>query len=132
VEAEGIASIMATFNNTIITTPTSRATPWRGAGRQVGFKGFKSTPFAATVAAERARSHLCGGSMSACKVKVWRESAIRRSPTPDSWGIDPRRDADPAQRRPPKSAGFDVSRYIEASCKLLRREGAAVPQGRAA
>ncbi len=54
VEAEGIAHIAATFNNTIITI-TDRAgntVVWSSAGK-AGFKGSKkSTPFAATMAAE--------------------------------------------------------------------------------
>ena len=56
VEAEGIAHIAATFNNTIITI-TDRAgntVVWSSAGK-AGFKGSKkSTPFAATMAAELA------------------------------------------------------------------------------
>ncbi|HSG08318.1 MAG TPA: 30S ribosomal protein S11 [Longimicrobiales bacterium] len=56
VEAEGVAHIAATFNNTIITI-TDRAgntVVWSSAGK-AGFKGSKkSTPFAATMAAELA------------------------------------------------------------------------------
>ena len=54
VEAEGIAHITATFNNTLITiTDTAgNALAWNSAGKS-GFKGSKkSTSFAATVAAE--------------------------------------------------------------------------------
>jgi small subunit ribosomal protein S11 len=54
VEAEAIAHIAATFNNTIVTI-TDRAgntVVWSSAGK-AGFKGSKkSTPFAATMAAE--------------------------------------------------------------------------------
>ena len=54
VEAEGIAHIAATFNNTLVTI-TDRAgntVVWSSAGK-AGFKGSKkSTPFAATMAAE--------------------------------------------------------------------------------
>jgi small subunit ribosomal protein S11 len=56
VEAEGIANVLATFNNTIITITdlTGHAIAWGTAGKS-GFKGSKkSTPFAATVAAEQA------------------------------------------------------------------------------
>ena len=56
VEAEGIANVMATFNNTIITITdlNGNAIAWGTAGKS-GFKGSKkSTPFAATVAAEQA------------------------------------------------------------------------------
>lgn len=54
VEAEGIAHIAATFNNVLITITDSKgnAIVWSTAGK-AGFKGSKkSTPFAATVAAE--------------------------------------------------------------------------------
>ncbi len=56
VEAEGIANVLATFNNTIITITdlTGHTIAWGTAGKS-GFKGSKkSTPFAATVAAEQA------------------------------------------------------------------------------
>ena len=56
VESEGIAHIKATFNNTIvnITDMAGNAVVWGSAGK-AGFKGSKkSTPFAATVAAEQA------------------------------------------------------------------------------
>ena len=54
VESEGVAHIMATFNNTIVTITDSKGNTvaWGTAGK-AGFKGSKkSTPFAATVAAE--------------------------------------------------------------------------------
>jgi len=54
VESEGIAHIAATFNNTLITITDTRgnAVAWGTSGK-AGFKGSKkSTPFAATVAAE--------------------------------------------------------------------------------
>jgi small subunit ribosomal protein S11 len=56
VESEGIANVMATFNNTLITITDLKgnAVSWGTAGK-AGFKGSKkSTPFAATVAAEQA------------------------------------------------------------------------------
>ena len=55
VESEGVAHIKATFNNTLITiTDTAgNVVVWGTAGK-AGFKGSKkSTPFAATVAAEQ-------------------------------------------------------------------------------
>lgn len=55
IEAEGIAHVKATFNNTHVTITDMRgeALLWTSAGR-AGFKGSKkSTPFAATVAAEQ-------------------------------------------------------------------------------
>ena len=54
VESEGIAHISATFNNLLITITDMKgnALAWGSAGK-AGFKGSKkSTPFAATVAAE--------------------------------------------------------------------------------
>ena len=54
VESEGIAHISATFNNLLVTITDMRgnALAWGSAGK-AGFKGSKkSTPFAATVAAE--------------------------------------------------------------------------------
>jgi len=54
VESEGIAHVMATFNNTLITISDlhGNAVAWGSSGKS-GFKGSKkSTPFAATVAAE--------------------------------------------------------------------------------
>ena len=55
VEAEGVAHIKATFNNTLITIAdkAGNTVVWGSAGK-AGFKGSKkSTPFAATVAAEQ-------------------------------------------------------------------------------
>jgi small subunit ribosomal protein S11 len=55
IEAEGIAHVNATFNNTLVTITDSRGNTvaWGSAGK-AGFKGSKkSTPFAATVAAEQ-------------------------------------------------------------------------------
>jgi len=54
VESEGIAHVSATFNNVLITITDMRGNTiaWGTAGK-AGFKGSKkSTPFAATVAAE--------------------------------------------------------------------------------
>jgi len=56
VEAEGIAHIKATFNNTLVTITdmAGHVVVWSSAGK-AGFKGSKkSTPFAATVAGEQA------------------------------------------------------------------------------
>ena len=55
VEAEGVAHIKATFNNTVITITDNAGNTivWASAGK-AGFKGSKkSTPFAATVAGEQ-------------------------------------------------------------------------------
>jgi len=55
IEAEGIAHIKATFNNTLVTITDmgGNVVTWGSSGK-AGFKGSKkSTPFAATVAAEQ-------------------------------------------------------------------------------
>jgi small subunit ribosomal protein S11 len=82
--SSGIASIQATFNNTIIsiTDPAGNVLTWASAG-SVGFKGSrKSTPFAAQVAAENAAQKAKGLGVRQVKVYVkgpgaGREAAIR-------------------------------------------------------
>lgn len=84
VDAEGIAFIQATFNNTIITITdmAGNAVVWGSAGK-AGFKGSKkSTPFAATVAAEQAAREALGMGMKRVHVRVQgpgsgRESAMQ-------------------------------------------------------
>jgi small subunit ribosomal protein S11 len=83
-EAEGIAFIQATFNNTIVTITdmAGNAIVWGSAGK-AGFKGSKkSTPFAATVAAEQAAKEAMGLGMRRVHVRVQgpgsgRESAMQ-------------------------------------------------------
>ena len=72
VEAEGIAFVQATFNNTIVTITdmAGNAVVWGSAGK-AGFKGSKkSTPFAATVAAEQAAKEALGLGMKRVHVRV--------------------------------------------------------------
>src|SRR3569833_2921050 len=84
VEAEGVAHISATFNNTTITITDSHgnAVSWGSSGK-AGFKGSKkSTPFAATVAAEQAAREALSAGVKRVHVKVQgpgsgRESAIQ-------------------------------------------------------
>ena len=84
VEAEGVAHIKATFNNTAITITdvAGNTIAWATAGK-AGFKGSKkSTPFAATVAAEQAGREAYGLGVRRVKVRVQgpgsgRESAIQ-------------------------------------------------------
>jgi len=84
VDAEGVAHIKATFNNTIITiTDVNGGTvAWASAGK-AGFKGSKkSTPFAATIAAEQAGREAASMGMKRVHVRVQgpgsgRESAIQ-------------------------------------------------------
>jgi small subunit ribosomal protein S11 len=84
IEAEGVAHISATFNNTTITITDSagNAVAWGSAGK-AGFKGSKkSTPFAATVAAEQAAREAMSQGVRRVHVRVQgpgsgRESAIQ-------------------------------------------------------
>jgi small subunit ribosomal protein S11 len=84
VPAEGVAHIKATFNNTIvtITDAAGNTVAWSSAGKS-GFKGSKkSTPFAATIAAENAGREAVGLGMKRVSVNVQgpgsgRESAIQ-------------------------------------------------------
>ena len=84
VEAEGVAHITATFNNTLITIADvhGNTLTWGSAGK-AGFKGSKkSTPFAATVAAEQAAREALNLGVKRVHVRVQgpgsgRESAIQ-------------------------------------------------------
>ncbi len=84
VEAEGVAHIKATFNNTLITITDSAGNTvvWGSAGK-AGFKGSKkSTPFAATVAAEQCGREAVAMGVRRVSVRVQgpgsgRESAIQ-------------------------------------------------------
>src|SRR5262249_28563120 len=84
VEAEGVAHITATFNNTLITITDMQgnAITWGSSGK-AGFKGSKkSTPFAATVAAEQAAREAVNLGVKRVHVRVQgpgsgRESAIQ-------------------------------------------------------
>jgi len=80
----GLASITATFNNTLITIsdPEGNVLSWSSAGR-IGFKGSrKGTPFAAQVAGKSAGGQAKDLGMRSLDVQVkgpgaGRESAIR-------------------------------------------------------
>jgi small subunit ribosomal protein S11 len=84
VEAEGVAHVKATFNNTLITITdmAGNVVVWGSAGK-AGFKGSKkSTPFAATVSAEQAAREAANMGMKRVHVRVQgpgsgRESAIQ-------------------------------------------------------
>ena len=84
VEAEGVAHVNATFNNTTvtITDPRGNAIAWGSSGK-AGFKGAKkSTPFAATVAAEQCAREALTAGVKRVHVRVQgpgsgRESAIQ-------------------------------------------------------
>ncbi len=111
VEAEGIAHITATFNNTLITITDlqGNAIVWGSAGKS-GFKGSKkSTSFAATVAAENCAREAVNMGVRRVHVRVQgpgsgRESAIQALA---SAGLEVRsiRDVTPIPHngcRPPK------------------------------
>jgi len=82
--ATGVAHIQATFNNTIVTITdiSGNVISWATAGGQ-GFKGSrKSTPFAASIAAESAAKKAQEHGMRSIEVRVngpgsGRESALR-------------------------------------------------------
>ena len=84
VEANGVAHIQSTFNNTIVTITDSKGNvvSWASAGK-VGFKGSrKSTPFAAQLAAEQSAREAMALGMKKVEVMVrgpgsGREAAIR-------------------------------------------------------
>jgi small subunit ribosomal protein S11 len=84
VDAEGVAHVNATFNNTLITITDAHgnAISWGSAGK-AGFKGSKkSTPFAATVAAEQCAREAMTAGVRRVHVRVQgpgsgRESAIQ-------------------------------------------------------
>jgi small subunit ribosomal protein S11 len=84
VDAEGVVHVKATFNNTIITITdmAGGAITWGSAGK-AGFKGSKkSTPFAATVAAENCAREALNMGVKRVHVRVQgpgsgRESAIQ-------------------------------------------------------
>lgn len=84
VEADGVAHIKATFNNTLVTIADNAGNvlAWASAGT-AGFKGSKkSTPFAATMAAEKAGREAAAMGVRRVLVRVrgpgsGRESAIQ-------------------------------------------------------
>ena len=84
VDAECVAHVNATFNNTLVTITDMRgdAVSWSSSGK-AGFKGSKkSTPFAATVAAEQAAREAVTAGVRRVHVRVQgpgsgRESAIQ-------------------------------------------------------
>ncbi|MBN2366799.1 MAG: 30S ribosomal protein S11 [Calditrichaeota bacterium] len=84
VDAQGVAHIKATFNNTIITltSGTGSVISWASAGK-VGFKGSrKNTPYAAQSAAETAAREALDLGLRQVAVEVkgpgaGREAAIR-------------------------------------------------------
>src|SRR5258708_408609 len=114
VEAEGIAHITATFNNTLITITDMQgnAITWGSSGK-AGFKGSKkSTPFAATVAAEQAAREALNLGVKRVHVRIQGPGSARewppRAPAPGALQTRSTRDAPPTPHnacRPPKKRG---------------------------
>ena len=113
----GVAHIKATFNNTMITITDldGNALAWCSSGSK-GFKGSrKSTPFAATIAAEEVakKAMECGVNSLTVYIKgpgSGREAALR---TLQAAGLEdqlhPRRDAPTAQRLPASETATGVN-----------------------
>jgi small subunit ribosomal protein S11 len=109
--ASGVAHVNASFNNTMITITDAQGNTiaWSSSGT-MGFKGSrKSTPYAAQVAAEDAARKAAEHGMRTVEVEVSGpgSAASRRCAPcrpPASRHLDPRRDADPAQRLPAAQA----------------------------
>ena len=84
VDPDGIAYIKATFNNTLVTLADKfgNVITWSSAGA-LGFKGSrKNTPFAATLAAQKAAEEAMGYGLVRVEVRVkgpgaGREAAVR-------------------------------------------------------
>ena len=108
VEAEGVAHVKATFNNTVITITDNSGNTivWASAGK-AGFKGSKkSTPFAATVAGEQVgREAVADGREAGRRARSGARLRARiRNPgirlRRSVHQVDSRRDAASAQRLP--------------------------------
>src|SRR4028119_1790784 len=93
VDAEGLAHVAATFNNTTITITDARGNTiaWGSSGK-AGFKGSKkSTPFAATVAGEQCAKEAMTAGVRRVHVRVQgpgsgRESAVQALAAPRLTG----------------------------------------------
>ena len=110
--ASGVAHVNASFNNTMITITDAQGNTiaWSSSGT-MGFKGSrKSTPYAAQVAAEDAAKKAQEHGMRTLEVEVSgpgfgpRVGAARAAGGGLHHHLDPRRDADPAQRLPAAQA----------------------------
>src|SRR3979490_1171485 len=132
VEAEGIAHITATFNNPLITiTDMQGNTLTWGSSGKAGFQGSKkSTPFAATVAAEQAAREAMNLGVRRVHVRVQgpgsgRESAIQALAAA-GLQVKSIRDVTPIPHngcRPPKRRRGSPMRYTGPVCRQCRREG---------
>ena len=108
----GVAHVNASFNNTMITITDAQGNTiaWSSSGT-MGFKGSrKSTPYAAQVAAEDAAKKAQEHGMRTLEVEVSGPGSGREVGAARAAGgrlhhhLDPRRDADPAQRLPSAQA----------------------------
>jgi len=132
VDAEGVAHVNATFNNTLITITDAHgnAVSWGTAGK-AGFKGSKkSTPFAATVAGEQCAREAMSAGVRRVHVRVQgpgsgRESAIQALAAA-GLQVKSIKDVTPIPHngcRPPKRRRVGSMRYTGPSCRQCRREG---------
>ena len=136
--AEGVAHIKATFNNTLITIAdqSGDVLVWASAGT-AGFKGSKkSTPFAATMAAEQAGRDAVAMGVRKVVVRVQgpgsgRESAIQALAAA-GLTIQSIHDVTAAPQRVPASQETPrlsrrreplMARYTGPVCKRCRRRG---------
>ena len=128
----GFAHIQASFNNTIITITDAdgHVIAWSSAGG-IGFKGSrKGTPFAATQAAMAAGN--AAKTLRHAVARSARQGPGRRPRVGDPRAadgrarreVDPRRDADSAQRLPAAeaAAGLDVGELRTSNSKLRTSE----------
>ena len=116
----GLAHIQASFNNTVVTITDTEGNvvAWSSAGG-IGFKGSrKGTPFAATQAALNAGNAAQDGRHALARraregpwlrPRVGDPRAADRRPRSE---VDPRRDADSAQRMPAAEAETRVKRSV--------------------
>ena len=139
VEAEGMAYIQATFNNTIVTITdmAGNAVVWGSAGK-AGFKGSKKSHPVRGDAGGRAGGQGGDGDGNAARARARAGSGFRAR-VGDSGArfggsghsLDPRHDADPAQRVPPaeeaprlKSRRPDVATCAGVNLRYRRGEEA--------
>ena len=116
--AAGVAHVNSSFNNTkiLISDVQGNAIAWSSAGT-MGFKGSrKSTPYAAQMAAEDAGRKAQEHGVKTIEVEVQgpgsgRESALRAGCRWLQHHLDPRRDADRAQRLPSAEASARLTTH---------------------
>ena len=126
--ASGVAHVNSSFNNTTITITDAQGNTiaWSSAGT-MGFKGSrKSTPYAAQVAAEDVSKKAQEHGMRTLEVEVAGPGSGREFGAACIAGrglhgdVDPRRDADPAQRLPSAQAPARLIVYFARAAAVGR------------